>query len=184
MTVVRTSKTHPLQIAQVQVAPEFGRIGITFCPGKHDLRAMTGGWQRDLALDLDVIAAWGAQMVITLVKPAELLLLQVPHLGLEIKHRGMAWRHLPIADHSVPSKVWEKHWEVEGQGIRALLRSGGDVVVHCKGGLGRAGMIAARLMVELGVEPEEAIREVRLVRDGAIETHAQLELVRRIKPLR
>ena len=33
------------------------------------------------------------------------------------------------------------------------LRSGRDVLVHCKGGLGRAGTIAARLMVELGTPP-------------------------------
>ena len=34
-------------------------------------------------------------------------------------------------------------------------------------------MIAARLMVELGVDPAKAIAEVRRVRPGAIETAAQ-----------
>ena len=27
-----------------------------------------------------------------------------------------------------------------------------DVVVHCRGGLGRAGTVAARLLIELGAE--------------------------------
>ena len=63
------------------------------------------------------------------------------------------------------------------------LRSGGDVLVHCKGGLGRAGMIAARLLVELGMAPEQAIREVRRARKGAIETPSQLALVSRTKAI-
>jgi hypothetical protein len=55
----------------------------------------------------------------------------------------------------------------------------GEARSHCKGGLGRAGMMAARLLVELGVAPEQAIRDVRCARPGAIETPAQLALVRR-----
>lgn len=179
MTKARTSHTHPIQIAEVRAGPSFGRIGITFCPGKHDHSAATGAWARDLALDLDAITAWGARLVLTLVEPAELTSLKVPDLGLEIKGRGMVWRHLPIADYSVSTDAFEQQWVTHGSEIRALLRSGADVLVHCKGGLGRAGMMAARLLVELGMEPEQAIREVRRARKGAIETPSQLALVRR-----
>jgi hypothetical protein len=177
----RTSQTHPLQIADVRASPSHGRIGITFCPGKHDNAASTGAWARDLKADLDVVAAWGARLVLTLNEPSELKALKVPHLGEEIRRRGLDWRHLPIADYAVPSEGFETQWETHGREIRALLRSGGDVLVHCKGGLGRAGMMAARLLVELGMPPEEAIREVRRARKGAIETPSQLALVRRTR---
>jgi hypothetical protein len=70
--MVRTSKTHPLEIAAVQASPTHGRIGITLCPGKHDSSAMTGAWARDLSADIDVIVTWGARLVLTLVEPAEL----------------------------------------------------------------------------------------------------------------
>jgi protein-tyrosine phosphatase len=179
MTMVRTSQTHPLQIAEVCAHPDYGRIGITFCPGKHDLFAATGAWKRDLELDLDVISAWGAKLVLTLVESVELRDLKVPELGKEIESRRIAWRHLPIVDYSIPTEDFEQQWIVQGEEIRTLLRSGADVLVHCKGGLGRAGMIAARLLAELGMEPEEAIRTVRRARKGAIETPSQLELVRR-----
>lgn len=178
MAEARTSRTHPLEIAEVRASPAHGRIGITFCPGKHDPAALSGAWARDLAVDLDAIAAWRARLVVTLVEPAELVALRVPRLGEEVLARGLDWRLLPIPDYSVPSAAFERRWEGEGRAVRALLRGGGDVVVHCKGGLGRAGMIAARLLAELGVEPLRAIREVRRARKGAIETPSQLALVR------
>jgi hypothetical protein len=179
----RTSQTHPLQIAEVRAGPSFGRIGITFCPGKHDRAAFTGAWARDLAADVDAIAAWGARLVVTLVEPAELVALRVPDLGAEVLNRGLDWRHLPIADYSVPDALFEWQWRTHGRDIRSTLRAGGDVVVHCKGGLGRAGMIAARLLAELGLPAGAAIREVRRVRKGAIETSGQLAAVRATAPI-
>ena len=183
MPAARTSQTHPLQIAEVRASPSHGRIGITFCPGKHDKAALTGAWARDLGADLDVIATWGARLVLTLVEPAELDALRVPELGLEVQRRGLTWRHLPIADYSVPTERFEQQWERHGPEIRTLLRGGADILVHCKGGLGRAGMIAARLLAELGVDPDQAIRDVRRARQGAIETPSQLALVRRTQAL-
>lgn len=179
MAKARTSLTHPLQISEVRASPSHGRIGITFCPGKHDHLAHTGAWERDLQLDLDAISEWGAKLILTLVEPAELTSLKVPNLGQEIQNRGMLWYHLPIADYSIPTDDFEQQWARQGRSIRQLLREGSDILVHCKGGLGRAGMIAARLLVELGMDPEEAILAVRNARKGAIETPSQLALVRR-----
>jgi len=183
MTGARTSQSHPLQIAEVRASPAHGRIGITFCPGKHDQFAVSGAWARDLAQDLDVIAAWGASAVVTLVEPAELLMLKVPHLGEAVHARGMAWHHLPIADYSVPDEGFEQNWQTQGRELRARLCHGENILLHCKGGLRRACMIAARLLVELGMEPEAAIHAVRRARQGAIETPSQLALVRQTKAI-
>ena len=57
--------------------------------------------------------------------------------------------------------------------------SGSDALARCRGGIGRAGTIAARLLVELGVEPATAIAIVRAVRPGAIETSETSEAVTR-----
>ena len=65
MVSQRTSKTHPLQIAEVPAGENGGLIGITFCPGKHDPMAHTGAWARDLEMDLDVIKDWQAVLVLT-----------------------------------------------------------------------------------------------------------------------
>ena len=138
---------------------------------------MSGERERDLAVDLDTVRDWGAAAVITLVEPKELTLLKVERLGEEVLHRNMVWFHLPIVDASIPDQRFEQEWEIAGEEVRALLRGGRDVLVHCRGGLGRAGMIAARLLVELGMEPAEAIARVRAVRPGAIETPEQKRFV-------
>jgi len=174
----RTSQTHPLQIAEVSAGKGYGRIGITFCPGKLDRFAATGAWHRDLTLDLDAIVAWGATLILTLLEPLEMRELNVPDLGQAIQARGIAWHHLPIADYSTPSEIFEQQWIKHGHEIRTRLANGEDILVHCKGGLGRAGMMAARLLAELGMEPITAIRAVRRARKGAIETPSQFALVR------
>jgi len=179
----RTSETHPLQIAAVPAGPGYGLIGITFCPGKHDRMAHTGAWARDLGMDLDVIKQWGATLVLTLVENEELVMLKVPDMGEEVERRGMLWRHLPIRDFSITTDEFEQQWLVTGKEIRTLLRTGKNIVVHCKGGLGRAGMMAARLLAELGTDPDEAIKMVRRARNGAIETPAQMSLIRRTQAI-
>ena len=63
--MTKTSMSHPLQIAEVSAGLKLGRVGITFCPVKYDLQAMTGAWNRDLSLDLDAIRDWGATAIVS-----------------------------------------------------------------------------------------------------------------------
>jgi protein-tyrosine phosphatase len=176
--MIRTSETHPLRIDTVDPGAGRGRIGITFAPGKHDRFAVGGPWARDIAEDLDAIVEWKARAVVTLIEPHEMSRLCITNLGAEIQRRGMVWLHLPIRDVSTPSVEFEAEWPAHSKRLRALLDAGENVVVHCRGGLGRAGMISARLLLESGVEPEAAIGRVRAARPGAIETSQQAEWVR------
>src|SRR5262245_37507573 len=174
---MRTSSSHPLDIATVASGPEFGRIGITFCPGKYDPFGGSGAWNRDLGSDLDRIRAWGAAAVVTLLEPKELKQLRVEDLGEQVLRRNMLWFHLPIVDVSIPDEQFERTWHVAGKELRSMLRQRLNVLVHCRGGLGRAGTISARLLVELGWQPTKAIAQVRAVRPGAIETDDQENFV-------
>ena len=176
--MIRTSETHPLRIDTVDPGAVRGRIGITFAPGKHDRFAVGGPWARDIAKDLDAIVEWNARAVVTLIEPHEMSRLCITNLGAEVQRRGMVWLNLPIRDVSTPSVEFEAEWPAHSKRLRALLDAGENVVVHCRGGLGRAGMISARLLVESGVEPEAAIGRVRAARPGAIETSQQEEWVR------
>jgi ADP-ribosyl-[dinitrogen reductase] hydrolase len=177
---MKTSQSHPLQIATVPLKSGAGAIGIAFCPGKKQAFGMSGAWDRDLDIDLDAIRDWGASAVVTLVEDHELEALKVTRMGEAVRSRHMAWFHLPIRDVDIPGAAFEAAWAEAGAGLRARLRDGSRVFIHCKGGIGRAGTIAARLLIEMGEDPASAIVRVRQHRKGAIETDEQEAYVRRV----
>jgi len=63
--------------------------------------------------------------------------------------------------------------------IESTVNHGGRVFVHCRSGMGRSGtLIAMYLIYRYGIDPEEAIRRVRELRPGSIETIEQELAVR------
>ncbi|WP_244472936.1 ADP-ribosylglycohydrolase family protein [Methylobacterium sp. Leaf100] len=164
---------NPIRIAEVVVGRHGGRIGITFAPGKKQPHGMSGPHDRDLGTDLDAIAAWDAAAVVTLMEAHELEEVRIAAIGEEVRRRHMEWYHASIVDVSVPDAAFEVTWPALSVRLRGLLARGARVLVHCRGGLGRSGSVAARLLVENGVEAGEALAKVRAVRPGAIETLEQ-----------
>ena len=172
--VIKTSRTHPIRVDPVRPKEGYGRIGVTLCPGKKYPWGLAGNWERDLDLDLDRISRWGATAVVSLITREEIRDLEVQDLSRAVADRHMEWWHLPIPDGQPPGPEFEKAWVHAGAAIRDRLRLGFDVLVHCKGGLGRAGTVAARLLVEFGERPDAAIRRVRDARSkNALETRDQ-----------
>lgn len=169
--LAKTSLTHPLRIDAMACGA--GLIGMTFCPGKQGDSVFGGRWERDLALDLRVIADWGASTLVSLVEEHELAELGVPELGDGAEEAGLEWHFLPIRDVDVPDDRFERLWTYSGHVLRRKLESGERIVLHCRGGLGRTGTIAARLAIECGRAPDEALRRVRAARSGAVETASQ-----------
>lgn len=172
-----TAPNQSLPIATLRISAAdgdaSGALGITYCPGKNDPMAGDGLWSRDLATDLGSIRTWGGQALVTLLEEHEFDLLRVPRLGDMAEAAGLDWYHLPIPDMAAPGWRFELRWAYAGVRLRRLLRRGGRVVIHCRVGLGRSGTIAARLLVELGATPQEAISRVRKARPGAIQTSDQ-----------
>jgi ADP-ribosyl-[dinitrogen reductase] hydrolase len=181
--MIKTSQTHPLQINNVQPPGVPGQIGMTFCPGKVRKHSLSGGeWNRDLATDLAVIQQWGARAIVTLMESHELASHQVHDLPMMIPE-GIEFFHLPMPDGGVPDTAWEQQWEKTGAVIRDLLSRGEKVLIHCLGGLGRTGLVAAKILVEFGAPPAAAIRQVRAARPGTIENTRQEQYVKKQKPL-
>jgi len=84
---------------------------------------------------------------------------------------GILCHHFPIVDMSVPS-------EKDVRDIFKMIEeSGGPVMIHCAAGIGRTGTVIALYLVEMGMEPLEAISLVRKRRPGSIQTEAQEKMV-------
>lgn len=169
--MVRTSISHPLRIDELPFGN--GRLGITLCPGKRGNSVFGAAWDRDLDLDLTVIQRWGANAVLSLIEDHEFDMLGVPRLGHAVKAHDIDWFHFPIRDLDVPTQEAMESWRALSSRLHKIVEGGGRVVVHCRGGVGRAGMIAALLLTERGWAAPQAIRDVRAVRPGALETAKQ-----------
>lgn len=171
-TFEKTSFTHPIRIDWVSV-PYGGRIGMTFCPGKVQPAGWSGVWRRDLRTDLAAMQRWGCTTLISLMEGYEFNELFVNNLGDMARQCGMIWYHLPILDQHPPDGRFMAGWPTIWPHLRQQLQEGKDLVLHCKGGLGRTGTVAACLLVNFGDTPTAAIGKVRLARPGTVENGAQ-----------
>lgn len=161
----------PLAIASVETKEGWGQLLISCCPGRTDLN-------HDLAIDIEMLQMKHAEAVVTLSDDEELDELGVPLLGPALEAAGMRWFHLPFDNYCVPEPHWEDEWLEHGPEVRALIREGRNVHIHCRAGCGRSGMLIARILVELGLcQPAEAIARTRAARPCAIEREEQEDAV-------
>ena len=116
--------------------------------------------------------------MVTLMPDDELSANKVPTLGQADLDHGMEWFHLPPQDMTAPDVSFNKAWARIGPRILHTIKLGGNVLVHCKGGLGRSGTIAALML--FGIPNGQAIALVRKARPGAIDIAEQEEYVRRV----
>lgn len=104
----------------------------------------------------------------------------LPELGAACAALGMRHIYLPIVDCDIPDQHWERRWESHGPELHARIEAGQNIVFHCRGGRGRAGLAVSRMLIEIGEDPALAMARVRAARPGAIETLAQEEYLLRL----
>jgi len=175
----RHTSPSPIQIAALPLPRTRGLLGLTVCPGKRESESE----HRSMDADMAAIANWPAHAVVTLLENPELDLLNVQSLGESIREHGMEWIHFEIADGMAPDQRFESAWPGVFPRLQALLCEGRNVVVHCRGGSGRTGTVAALILKEFGVATDDAIRQVRSVRPGAIQSPEQEAYVKDYCPL-
>ena len=96
---------------------------------------------------LQLFALAGITHFIDLTSPADPVKTYQPLGGaVRINH--------PITDFGVPSPL-----QMQGilQSIQSALSQGGKVYVHCKGGIGRTGTVAATWLTEKGLDDKQAL---------------------------
>jgi len=135
-----------------------GQLLLTPCPGTQ---------QVPLTLALDQLRLAGAHGVVTLMTTAELHRLDLAQLGRQVEQEGMRWFHLPIEDDLAPDAAFEAAWQRALPQLRDLLGDGKHLAIHCKGGSGRTGLVAAALLMTLGQPQQEAIATIKAHRPKA-----------------
>lgn len=168
-----TSETDAIRVdfLSPDCLPLPGRLGMTIAPGKQNL-GFTALWQRDLHMDLHHLhEAYRTDRLVTLLESEEMKQLQIPTLLTDAEAYGLQPRWFPIPDFGTPASMDDLSGLV--QDVLTWLRQAQTVVVHCKGGLGRSGLVTASCLTALGYSPDDAFAQVRRVRPGSVETTDQ-----------
>ncbi|WP_049622285.1 ATP-binding cassette domain-containing protein [Frateuria defendens] len=116
--------------------------------------------------DLALLRAMGVTLLINLTErelPAEAL----------ARHRLRSYG-LTIEDRRAPPLLWAKLLLVK---MKAFIREGEVLAVHCLAGLGRTGTILGAWLIREGLTADEALRRLRVVEPGFVQTQEQEDLL-------
>ncbi len=144
-------------------------------PGKLALAARPrgGDWLTD------DIANWkraGISSVLSLLTPEEEEDLDLRDEGREAKRQGLDFISFPIPDLQVPSS--EAKLALVLNEVSSVLSAGKNVIVHCRQGIGRSGLVAACVLVRNGMSPGAAVEKVSAARGVSVpETREQREWI-------
>lgn len=162
----------PLKIDTISVPSLPGVIGISACPGMKEFSTLDLYDDR-IENDLQCICNWGATLIVNLLEVREIVTLGIGTLASRILSRNMSFLHLPMANNALPDEGFEEKWTLARPKLQQCLQGGERMLIHCKEGIGRSGIIAARLLIESGVDPDSAIRAVKKARPGSLMLYSQ-----------
>eukprot|EP01065_Artemidia_motanka_P009054 TRINITY_DN14619_c0_g1_i2.p1 TRINITY_DN14619_c0_g1~~TRINITY_DN14619_c0_g1_i2.p1 ORF type:complete len:398 (+),score=65.31 TRINITY_DN14619_c0_g1_i2:63-1256(+) len=161
-------------------------LSLCHCPGKKLQQGRDGKeHRRDLAADIASLRERGTTVIWCLLNDSELRTLGVPpklYEQVAAKH-GITLRRYPLVEMTPPASVQEFDGACMDPLYQTVFEDGGHVVVHCRGGVGRAGLVAACLLLRAGLVETHgpaAVAAVRKLRDPrAVESQTQRAFVGR-----
>ncbi|GAC97753.1 hypothetical protein PHSY_005340 [Pseudozyma hubeiensis SY62] len=132
-----------------------GNLLLSSCPGKKvrlsgPVRGR-GAICRDLGLDLTRIHSIGVRAVVCCLNDEELSFLGAPweEYEREADRLGLDVYRLPMAEGFAPTNVEEMDATMTSI-VQDCTLKGTNVLVHCRGGVGRAGLIACSWLLKMG----------------------------------
>ena len=152
---------HPFEVFEISLGPAL--LGISCLPGL----------QGNFLADIEKIFNWKPATIVSLTEKKEMEDLGARDFISLIEKEKIPWLHFPIKDFGIVDQQQKFLWEPTSKNIHQKLNNGDRILVHCRGGCGRSGMIVLRIMIEFGEDPEEALERLRKIRPCAVETEAQ-----------
>jgi protein-tyrosine phosphatase len=178
---VGTSETDPIQVDFLRddEAGTPGRLGMTFAPGMW-AGSVGGRWERDLATDMRALEEeHETDVLVSLMEGHEYRGYRIPELLERDSFGGIEVLRFAIEDMGVPREAESEGFEAFVGDVVQRMKQGQNVVIHCRGGVGRTGTLAACVLVALGRHSaDEAIAAVREARKGTVQTREQEDFVR------
>lgn len=131
---------------------------------------------KDLHEAMQRIKQAGVQTLVSMLEPHEAELLGLAEEGSIAEEIGLPFLNFPIPDTKVPHDL--AHFRTFVSGLADRLRSGESVGVHCRGCIGRATILAACVLIHMGLKPMDAVVAVEAARGCTVpDTSEQLDWI-------
>ena len=164
---------------------EQGRFGICHCPGKQIAMGRDGkAHNRSIQIDAEQFrAVHGVSQIICLLNQYELRTLGVDSALYKkaCEKNEISLLFLPVIEMGQPELEMPDFDRFLEENILARVAQGQRVVAHCRGGIGRAGLIACCVLLKRGQfrKSEDAIAWVRKQRDKrCVESRRQADYIK------
>ena len=122
-------------------------------------RPRGGDWLED---EIKTLKDEGFDIMVSLLTPAEIDELDLRHEPELVRKGGLQFCSYSIPDLGVPASQDSARKFLEG--LHKALLEGKKIAVHCRGSIGRSGLIASSILVLSGIEPASAFRQVSEIR--------------------
>ncbi|UPR52085.1 cyclin-dependent kinase inhibitor 3 family protein [Vibrio cyclitrophicus] len=156
--------THPTW----QLDLEQGALILTPCPGTKEAT---------LDASLAQLKEQGVKAIVTALDDHELASKDVAALGEKTHALGMQWFQIEIEDDCAPGADFAAKWQAASPELHNIVDNGGKVAMHCMGGSGRTGLLAAHLLLEKNWDLSKIVQEVQSLRPGAFTKAIQVEYI-------
>ena len=178
MKETRTSDNNPIEVDFIdpELLNSSGRIAMSIAPGKitEDSQYI---WERDLDIDLKRLhSEIGVSHVFCLLEDEELQEIGLSQYFEKLANLGIGHSTFPVDDFGKPESQ-DEFFSIVSE-ANQKIDAGETVLIHCNGGKGRTGMMAAACLVHKGYDPEEAIQLVKEKRKGALSVEIKCDAVR------
>lgn len=126
--------------------------------------------------EMRALAAEGIDTVVSLLEEVESEELGLASEQAECESAGIRFLNFPIQDRSVPRL--RPQFKKFAEQLVAELRRGCSVAIHCRVGIGRSALLAACILVSVGVEAENALLIIQNARGCSVpDTYEQWDFV-------
>ena len=134
-------------------------------------KPVAGEW---LDESMAAIAQSGISQIVSFLERSESWELGLDKEAELAERHGMEFVSYPIPDRGLPASMTD--YLALTKRLYHHAAGGEHIVIHCRAGIGRTGMVAAGVLLHCGFEPDEALEHISLKRGVTVpDTDEQIE---------
>ncbi len=121
-------------------------------------KPVSGEWIEDEFIGFNRL---GINLIVSLIEKHEEIELGLTREAELCSQNNIEFVSFPIPDRGIPNYKQAMNL---ADSLATKINNSAHVAIHCRAGIGRTGIIAAAVLIKLGVSPQEALHQISVTR--------------------